>query len=86
MPTNLLRLIAGLAALSLLGAVPWAPAWAQNVRASRSHRPAVHRVHPYIVITPRPLLYRRCVDWLETQYRPSGTVLYPQYRCWWVRG
>jgi len=86
MPTNLLRLIAGLAALSLLGAVPWAQACAQNAQASRSHRPAVHSVHPYIVITPRPLLYRQCVDWLEMQYRPSGTVLYPQFRCWWVRG
>jgi len=39
-----------------------------------------------IEINPRPLLYRRCVDWYELQYRPSGTVLYPQMRCWWVRG
>ena len=39
-----------------------------------------------IEIHPRPLLYRRCIDWYELQYRPSGTVLYPQMRCWWVRG
>jgi hypothetical protein len=39
-----------------------------------------------IVIGPSPLLYRRCVDWYELQHRPSGTVLYPQMRCWWVRG
>jgi hypothetical protein len=39
-----------------------------------------------IVINPPPLLYRRCVDWYELQHRPSGTVLYPQMRCWWVRG
>jgi hypothetical protein len=39
-----------------------------------------------VVIRPRPLLYRRCVDWYELQHRPSGTVLYPQMRCWWVRG
>ena len=39
-----------------------------------------------IVINPRPLLYRRCVDWYELQHRPSGTVLYPQMHCWWVRG
>jgi hypothetical protein len=32
------------------------------------------------------LLYRRCTDWYELQNRPSGTVLYPQMRCWWVRG
>jgi hypothetical protein len=41
---------------------------------------------PRIEINPRPPLYRRCVDWYELQYRPSGTVLYPQMRCWWVRG
>jgi hypothetical protein len=41
---------------------------------------------PRIEINPRPLLYRRCIDWYELQYRPSGTVLYPQLRCWWVRG
>ena len=39
-----------------------------------------------IVIRPRPLLYRRCVDWYELQHRPSGTVLYPKMHCWWVRG
>jgi hypothetical protein len=41
---------------------------------------------PRIEINPRPLLYRRCVDWYELQYRPSGTVLFPEKRCWWVRG
>jgi hypothetical protein len=41
---------------------------------------------PHIEINPLRLLYRRCVDWYELQYRPSGTVLYPQMRCWWVRG
>jgi hypothetical protein len=39
-----------------------------------------------IEIHPGRLLYRRCADWYELQYRPSGTVLYPQMRCWWVRG
>ncbi|HXX51041.1 MAG TPA: hypothetical protein VEI98_07125 [Xanthobacteraceae bacterium] len=39
-----------------------------------------------LVINPPPLLYRRCIDWYELQNRPSGTVLYPQMRCWWVRG
>jgi len=45
-------------------------------------RHARHRIE----INPRPLLYRRCVDWYELQHRLSGTVLYPQMRCWWVRG
>jgi hypothetical protein len=48
------------------------------VPASRSAR--------RIVITPRPPLYRRCIDWYELQHRPSGTVLFPQMRCWWARG
>jgi len=29
---------------------------------------------------------RQCVSWLETQHRPSGTVLFPRMRCWWQRG
>jgi len=71
-----------LAASSLFAAAPCAPAWAQDVQ------PGARRVPPRIEITPRPrpLLYRRCVDWYELQNRPSGTVLYPQMRCWWVRG
>jgi hypothetical protein len=49
--------------------------------------PAVRVSHrPRIEINPRPLLYRRCVDWYELQNRPSGTVLFPQMHCWWVRG
>jgi hypothetical protein len=39
-----------------------------------------------IEIYPARPLYRRCVDWYELQHRPSGTVLFPQMRCWWVRG
>jgi len=29
---------------------------------------------------------RQCVSWLRTEYRPSGTVVTPQMRCWWQRG
>ena len=42
--------------------------------------------HTHIEIHPRPLLYRRFKAWYELQHRPSGTVLFPEYRCWWVRG
>jgi len=80
-----LSVIAGVAALTLLGASPFEPSLAQSAQGS-PHAPRLRHARPYIVITPRPLLYRRCVDWLEVQYRPSGTVLYPQYSCWWVRG
>lgn len=86
-----LAAIVGLILVMLIGAVP---ALAQSVYPGGAYAPATGgfnlppHVHgrPYIVITPRPPLYRRCVDWLELQHRPSGTVLYPQYRCWWVRG
>jgi hypothetical protein len=61
---------------------------AQTVPVAKSGEPTfapAHRARHRILITPRPLLYRRCVDWYELQDRPSGTVLYPQMRCWWVR-
>jgi hypothetical protein len=48
--------------------------------------PPPRRGHTRIEIYPSPLLHRQCVDWYELQHRPSGTVLYPQMRCWWVRG
>jgi hypothetical protein len=30
--------------------------------------------------------YRDCEFKLVQQYRPSGTVIVPWQRCWWVRG
>jgi hypothetical protein len=79
--------ITGLLAL-LVGAAP--PAHAQQTspiaQPSLTTSPAPSHSRPRILINPRPLLYRRCVDWYELQHRPSGTVLYPQMRCWWVRG
>jgi hypothetical protein len=68
--------IAGLAALPMLGMAPHAAA----------QTPPPRYVRQRIEINPRPLLYRRCTDWYELQRRPSGMVLYPQMRCWWVRG
>jgi hypothetical protein len=68
-----------LSALFLAGTA--LPAAAQTSTTERPHaRPRIE-VHP----APR-LLYRRCVDWYEIQYRPSGTVLFPAKHCWWVRG
>jgi hypothetical protein len=85
MSVKRMSVIAGGAVLTLLGAAPFEASMAQYVRGG-PHAPRLRHPRPYIVITPPQLLYRRCVDWLETQYRPSGAVLYPQYRCWWVRG
>jgi len=74
--------IVGVTALLVAAATPRAAA--QSASPS-SGRIGAHR-YPRIEVNPRPLLHRRCVDWYELQYRPSGTVLYPQYHCWWVRG
>jgi hypothetical protein len=84
-----LIVIASLAMLALFGAMPRAAA--QNmmqvpVAQSAPPAPPSPHVRRRIEINPRPLLYRRCVDWYELQYRPSGTVLYPQMQCRWVRG
>jgi hypothetical protein len=81
-----------LAVFALLAAtVPWAaPVLAQNETSPIAQpgvaSPAPPRHRGRITIYPGRLLYRSCTDWYELQYRPSGTVLYPQMRCWWVRG
>ena len=35
---------------------------------------------------PGPNAVRQCVSWLQPENRPSGPVVTPQMRCWWVRG
>jgi len=81
-------LASAFAALLLIAAAPCPPAWAQDAQSGAPRAAMVRHVPPRIEITPRlrPLPYRRCIDWYELQNRPSGTVLYPQMRCWWVRG
>jgi hypothetical protein len=80
-----LIVIMALAAPAMLGAAPHAAA--QTSPIAQPSQPSPPRyAPPRIEINPRPPLYRRCVGWYELQYRPSGTVLYPQMRCWWVRG
>ena len=37
-------------------------------------------------VYPGRLLYRDCTFRLAQQWRPSGTVIVPVQRCWWVRG
>jgi len=59
--------------------------WAQSAQ-QQTGVPPRRVAHPHIEINPRPLLYRRCTDWYVLQDRPSGTVLFPQQHCWWVRG
>lgn len=33
-----------------------------------------------------PNARRDCTSWLEEEWRPSGTVIVPRLRCWWVPG
>ena len=84
MSVQRLTAIMALAAAAMLGAASLAMAQTQIVPGAQPAPP--HHAPARIQINPRPLLYRRCVDWYELQHRPSGTVLYPQMRCWWVRG
>jgi hypothetical protein len=41
---------------------------------------------PYPYAYPGPGYARQCTSWLEPEARPSGTVIVPRMRCWWVRG
>jgi hypothetical protein len=84
-----LIVIMAFAALAMPGTAQHATAQTQMppiAQPGEPYYPPPHYVRRRIEINPRPLLYRRCVDWYELQYRPNGTVLYPQMRCWWVRG
>lgn len=53
---------------------------------------ARRRAPARIIVTPRRYSYpgpgavRQCTSWLEPDYRPSGTVIVPRMRCWWVAG
>jgi hypothetical protein len=71
-------------AAALCCAMPASAALAQT--PGGPYGPRHYPARPRIEITPRPLLYRRCVERLQLQYRPSGPVLYPLTYCWWVRG
>jgi len=53
---------------------------AQMVR--RAPPPPRLRVYP----GGRRLIYRDCDFRLVPQWRPSGPVIVPWQRCWWVRG
>ena len=84
MPVKSFTVSASLAVVPLAAAMSLAVAQTPAPTGARSSAPlGAHR--PRIEINPRPLLHRRCVDWYVLQYRPSGTVLFPEQHCWWVR-
>ena len=78
--------IAGFVALSVVGPATPAAAQSQSPTGQGGTSLTLPHARTRIEIYPRQLLYRRCTDWYELQPRPSGTVLYPRMRCWWVRG
>ncbi len=90
MSVKSLLLVAALAALAAFGQPTRVAAQMSSTSPyaapSEPSLPAARRARPRIEVNPQRLLYRRCVDWYELQHRPSGTVLFPQMRCWWVRG
>jgi hypothetical protein len=57
--------------------------------AEQTHALAAQtRRRPRVIIRPRrvrpgPNSERICRSWLVEEYRPSGTVIVPQMRCWW---
>ena len=78
--------------VALLGVLSIVPASAENIAnsatvaasdiSSQRREPGTRlRVNP-----GRRLLYRDCTFRLAQQWRPSGTVIVPVQRCWWVRG
>lgn len=41
---------------------------------------------PYPVEYPGPNAKRECIARYVEEHRPSGTVVVPRMRCWWIRG
>jgi hypothetical protein len=84
MSANSANALAGLALLSVVGTA--LPALAQTPSPIQQRPSVSPSASPRIEVNPRPLLYRRCTSWYVVQHRPSGTVLFPEQHCWWVRG
>ena len=80
----------GLAMFAIVAAAP-IPAAADETVAALPTAAAPSDVsaqsrRPRIRVYPGRLLYRECTFRLVQQWRPSGTVIVPRQRCWWVRG
>ncbi len=60
--------------------MPKSASTATDLSAQERRPPTRFRVYP------GRLLYRECIFRLAQQWRPSGPVIVPVQRCWWVRG
>ena len=78
--------IATIGALALgISVADAAPALAERTVPSELSA-QVRRPPARVRVYPGRLLYRDCTFRLAQQWRPSGTVIVPVQRCWWVRG
>jgi hypothetical protein len=85
MLVNRLIAIVGFAVVSIAAALPAAAQMTTPTGDVPSFSPPPPTsARPRIDINPRPL-YRRCAGRYVIQYRPSGTVLFPEKHCWWER-
>ena len=57
-----------------------------GARASTELSAQARRPPARLRVYPGRLLYRDCTFRLARQWRPSGPVIVPVQRCWWVRG
>ena len=73
-------------ALAAPRALAQAPSGVQLAQYAPLPPPLARRPRTRIEVGPPPLLYRRCAVRYVLQPRPSGTVLFPEQHCWWVRG
>jgi hypothetical protein len=75
---------------TILAAFALTPADAQTARKPGASAPAdlssQARPPSRLRVYPGRLLYRDCTFRLAQEWRPSGPVVVPRQRCWWVRG
>lgn len=82
-----IALFAGLFLALGVGSVPAAAQTGAPAKPNSELSAQAQRIPPRLRVYPgRRLLYRDCDFKLVQQYRPSGTVIVPWQRCWWVRG
>ena len=79
--------VAGILGAMASGAVEAAAAPASRSTSAATELSAqAQRPPTRFRVYPGRLLYRDCTFRLAYQWRPSGTVIVPVQRCWWVRG
>ena len=84
---------AGVKAQTAAAAIKLAQASPQDSPPPRRRPPTRLRVQPYYYpdgvyprYNPGPDAVRECNVTYVQEYRPSGTVLFPEKHCWWQRG